>query len=104
MIRAQEVFHRAVECLKKGDYESALNDFVWLHDNPDPFDRSSEMFRRAHGFSVWALMGKKYPPATEKMVELLAQKEEYLKIHPDDMFVRADAGAMQQALAFNESR
>jgi hypothetical protein len=94
----KSVFAQAVQMAESGDYEEALKCFVWLHDHPLASDPSSEMFRRAFGFLAWATMGEKYPPATKKMRELLDEKIAYLKIHPDDSFVNADAGAMQQAL------
>ena len=99
MDQLRTVFSRACSAANSGQYEAALKDFIWLHDHPDRNDLSSEVFRRANGFSVWALMGTHYPPAADKMRELLNIKVTHLKLHPDDQFVRADAGAMQQALA-----
>lgn len=95
---SKSVFSTAVRLAENGDYEGALKNFIWLHDHPVVTDPSSEMFRRAYGFLAWATLGEKYPPATEKMRELLDEKIAYLKLHPDDAFVDADAGAMQQAL------
>ena len=102
MEEVRAVFSRACSAANSGDYEAALRDFVWLH-HPDRDDLSTEVFRRANGFFVWALMGKHYAPATQKMRELLEIKVEHLKLHPDDQFVLADAGAMQQALAMYAS-
>lgn len=103
MVKLKLVFARAVRSLETGDYQSALDDFVWLHDNPDPQCPPSEMFRRVNGFSCWALLGLKYPPAIEKMKTMLAEKATYLQANPGDQFVRADVGAMRQAIEFSES-
>lgn len=98
MSEQKTAFSRALKSTEAGDYEAALREFVWLHDNPNPDDPSSEMFRRANGFLAWAILGTKYPAAKVKMVDLLEQKKAHLQVHPDDKFVAADAGAMQQAL------
>lgn len=103
MNELKDVFSRAIRSIQAGNYEAALNDFVWIHDNPDTTDPSSEMFRRANGFLAWATLGLRYPPAAAKMREVLDQKVAHLKLHPDDKFVNADAGAMQQALITYEA-
>ena len=99
MIEQKAAFSRALKLTEVGDYEGALREFIWLHDNPHPTDPSSEMFRRANGFLAWAMLGNLYPPAVEKMRSLLAQKVTHLRLFPDDKRASADAGAMQQALA-----
>ncbi|QYF95595.1 hypothetical protein KY495_10840 [Massilia sp. PAMC28688] len=98
MHELKAVFKQAISAFEANDFEGALRHFVWLHDNPNRNDLSSEMFRRANGFLAWGGLATKYPPARQKLQELLAIKVAHLRDHPEDTFVKADAGAMQQAL------
>lgn len=104
MSEQQEAFSRALDHTRDGNYAAALQEFVWLHDNPNPDDLSSEMFRRANGFLAWATLGTKYPPAAQKMREMLEAKRALLQRSPDDKFLGADARAMQAALATYEKQ
>jgi hypothetical protein len=103
MSEQQEAFSRALKQTKDGNYAAALKEFIWLHDNPNPGDPSSEMFRRANGFLAWATLGNLYPPAIVKMREVLEAKLEWLENAPDDKFVGADASALEAALATYDS-
>jgi len=98
MSEQQKAFSRALKETQDGNYAAALQEFVWLHDHPNPDDPSSEMFRRANGFLAWATLGLTYPPAAEKMREILEAKKKLLQRSPDDKFVGADVRAIQAAL------
>jgi hypothetical protein len=100
----KDVFHRSRIALEAGDYETALNDLIWIHDNPDHSDPSSEVFRRAYGLLAWATLAKVYPPAEDSMRTRLEIKLQYLALHPDDSHAKADAAAMQAALTMYEAK
>jgi len=99
MSEQQEAFSRALTRTQDGNYTAALEEFVWLYDNPNPSDPSSEMFRRANGFLAWATLGTLYPPAAEKLHEVLAATRTKLESHPDDGVACADVRALEAALA-----
>ena len=104
MSEQQQAFSRALQHTKAGNYAAALQEFVWLHDNPNPDDPSSEMFRRANGFLAWATLGTSYPPAADTMRDMLDAKKARLQRTPDDTFLGADARAMEAALATYENQ
>ena len=103
MSEQQQAFSRALKHTEDGNFAAALQEFVWLHDNPNPDDPPSEMFRRANGFLAWATLGASYPPAAEKMRAMLEAKKARLQLSPDDKLLGADARAMQAALMTYEN-
>jgi hypothetical protein len=104
MERLKDVFHRSRIALEAGDYEAALNDLIWIHDNPDHSDPSSEVFRRAYGSLAWATLANVYPPAGDSMRTLLEMKLQHLELHPEDSHAKADAAAIKAALAMYEAK
>lgn len=98
MENLRDVYTRACTLTKEGNYEAALEAFVWLHDNPMPDVPASEMFRRACGFQAWALLGTIYAPARRKMEELLAVKMESAEQEPPSQAIQADINVMKGIL------
>ena len=92
------VYKRACESALQGNYADALNDFIWLHDNPTIGVPSTESVRRAYGFLAWAALANKYPPALARMQEILDLKRIHAGAHPQDAHAAADIRAMEHAL------
>jgi len=97
------IYTRACQFIQQCDYAGALRDFVWLHDNPTVGDPASEVFRRAYGFQAWGQLGNVYPPAKEKMRELLDLNIAILNAELPSKAIESDISAMKRALASADS-
>jgi hypothetical protein len=92
------VYSRACKAVETGDNAGALQDFLWIHENPMHAVPASEGVRRAFSFFAWASLAKVYPPALEKLRASLFAKLAHLNHHPDDPHLNADVRALRQAL------
>ena len=104
MERIKDVFNRSSKSVEAGNYAAALKDLIWIHNNPDPSDPSSEVFRRAYGLLAWATLATAYPAAAEALRRHLAEKLEHVALHPEDAHAIADVGAMRSAIAMYEAK
>lgn len=65
-----KVMDRARKNFKKGNYEAALKDHIWYHDNALKYQPSLYGVRLSFALSDWVRLGKKYPPALAKLEEI----------------------------------
>lgn len=98
MEQLKETYIRACQLVMKGNYPDALEAFVWLHDNPVPDQPISEVFRRACGFQAWGILGTVYPPARERMQQLLSVKIASLDGRMPDKAMESDIFVMKKIL------
>ncbi|ATQ74824.1 hypothetical protein CR152_10035 [Massilia violaceinigra] len=99
MEKLRDTFMTACDLIGSGNYEAALEALVWIHDNPIPDLLPSEMFRRIYGFQTWGQLAFIYPPAKQRMEDLLAKKIEVAEKNAPSKSIRADIGRMQEILA-----
>lgn len=94
---SKEYFLKAVAEIEKEDYKAALDALIFLHDNPDNNDPSSEMFRRVNGFSTLAMLAKNYEPAADALLNLINLKKTELDLDPENLALRSDYKALRGA-------
>lgn len=97
----QTKFSEVSEAMAQGKEDVALRGLLWIHDNPEPADPSSEMFRRAYGFLAFAVLATKYAPAKEALINLIDTKKRQLAagVSPVDVQrTRADLRSLEQAM------
>lgn len=64
-----KVFERARNHYQKGNYEAALKDHIWFHDNALKYEPALYGVRLSALFE-WVELGEKYPPALSKLKEI----------------------------------
>ena len=99
MEQLKETYIRACQLVVHGNYQDALEAFVWLHDHPLPDEPISEVFRRASGFEAWGMLAKVYAPARVRMQEILSKNLAATKKRTPDQAMASDILAMQSILA-----
>ncbi|MCS0580383.1 hypothetical protein NX784_02130 [Massilia pinisoli] len=60
---AQERYSRARERIEVGQYEAALADLIWFHDNALLESRAWSGVRLSYALDDWVRLGELYPPA-----------------------------------------
>jgi hypothetical protein len=65
-----KILDRARVNFKKGNYEDALKDHIWYHDNALKYKPSLYGVRLSFALSDWVRLGQKYPPALAKLKEI----------------------------------
>lgn len=94
----QGKFKEVGDAIEQRQYEKALKGLLWIHDNPDPSDPSSEMFRRAYGFLALAVLAKEYEPAKTVLIDLVTKKRDSLAGGLTDEPTAADLRALEEAM------
>lgn len=97
-----DTFTESAEAVKAGDYDKALKALIWIHDNPNPADPSSELFRRAYGFLALGVLAKEYEPAKKALIDLVTKKRERVAAGLADAATEADLGALEAAMLWDE--
>ena len=97
MESALTVFGRAVAATQARQYEAALRDFLWLHNNPKSNSIRHQALRRTYWLFGWANLGALYPPARDQMDATLAATRLVAQTHGLDN--GADIRAFEQMLA-----
>ncbi|MGB0257860.1 MAG: hypothetical protein ACPGES_04320 [Coraliomargarita sp.] len=70
-----EYLNKTVELTRAGQYEEALGRHVWFHYNALEHQPSMTGVRLSFALSYWTDLGKKYPPALQKLKEIRDEKE-----------------------------
>lgn len=91
-------FKESGDAAEAGDHARALELLIWIHDNPDPADPSSEMFRRAYGFLALGALAGVYAPAKQALTELVATKRAEVAAGNANAATQADLRALEAAL------
>lgn len=93
-----DTFKESGDAAAAGDFAKALELLIWIHDNPDRANPSSEIFRRANGFLALAVLARKYEPAKQALIKLVEDKRQAEAANKADDFMRADLRALQHAI------
>jgi hypothetical protein len=86
------------DAVAAGDYAKALECLIWIHDNPDPSDPRSELFRRFSGFPALGMLARVYEPAKAKLIELVTAKRKQVAAGLADDATKADLRALEEYL------
>lgn len=92
-----DAFKASGDAVQAGDYAKALELLIWIHDHPEPAP-SSEMFRRACGFSSLGVLAGVYPPAKQALVALVTAKRDQVAAGGASDAVQADLRSLEAAL------
>ena len=92
------------DAVAAGDYAKALECLIWIHDNPDPSDPRSELFRRFSSFAALGMLAGVYEPAKAKLIELVAAKRGQVAAGNADDEAKDDLRALEGALYNLEAR
>jgi hypothetical protein len=98
----RDAFEKSADAIADRDYAKALELLIWIHDNPDPTAKSSEMFRRAHGFFALGVLAKVYEPAMEALKGLVAEKRVQVAAGTADAAMQVDLRSLEEALQYAE--
>lgn len=78
----QAILNEAQDDARNGKYELALAKHVWFHENALKFEPAMTGVRLSFALGYWHELGKKYPPALEKLNEIRTKTR--AKITADD--------------------
>ncbi|MFC5550991.1 hypothetical protein [Massilia aerilata] len=98
-----DALQESADAAEAHDYAKALELLVWIHDNPNPADPSSEMFRRAYGFLAFGVLAGVYEPAKAKLIELVTAKRAQVAAGLADDATKADLRALEARLRDSEA-
>lgn len=93
-----QAFEASAQAAATGDYDTALRLLIWIHDNPDLADPSSEMFRRAYGFLALGVLAGVYAPAKTALLDLVTNKRAQVAAGQASKQTQADLRALEAAL------
>jgi hypothetical protein len=93
-----DTFKDSAGAVQAGEYDKALEALLWIHDNPNPADPSSEVFRRAYGFLALGVLAEAYEPAKKALIGLVAEKRDRVAAGVADDATKADLRALEAAL------
>jgi tetratricopeptide (TPR) repeat protein len=79
-------------------YDTALDRFVWFHEHALEHEPAMAGVRLSFALAYWSELGKKYPPAHVKMVEIRDRTVEQLKRGEGDFSTFMDASALNRTL------
>ncbi len=74
-----KVFESAKNNYKIGNYEGALKDHIWFHNNALKHKPSLYGVRLSYALCEWVKLGEKYPPALDKLIEIRDKKTDKIK-------------------------
>jgi len=98
MRNLSDTFKESADAVSAGKYHEALEALLWIHDNPNPADPSSEMFRRANGFLALGVLAEAYEPAKQALIDLVMQKRAQVAAGLADTTTAADLNALEAAM------
>lgn len=70
----EKVLARARKYYEQGNYEKALQDHIWFHDNALKYKPSLYGVRLTFALLDWIELGKKYPKAHNELIEIRNRK------------------------------
>jgi hypothetical protein len=75
----EKVLARARKYYEQGNYEKALQDHIWFHDNALKYKPSLYGVRLTFALLDWIELGKKYPKAHNELIDIRNRKAEQIK-------------------------
>lgn len=98
----QKYLQETVQIAKEGKYEEALERHVWFHNNALAHQPSMTGVRLSFALMYWVELGRKYPPALEKLKEIRNQKEKTLADGEGSFELFHDVSGINKALKEDE--
>lgn len=75
-----DVLNEARSLANEGKYEEALQKHLWYHDNALRLDPGQGGVRLSFALSDWAELGKKYPKAMDKLLQIRDKKTKEVEL------------------------
>lgn len=100
---AEQVLDAARQLADEGRYDQALEKHVWYHDHALEVDESHAGVRLSFALSDWIDLGRKYPPALEKLKAIRNTKAAKLFGGEEDRELFHDVSSINEALGESES-
>jgi hypothetical protein len=76
--KAGDSLRQAKAYAQKGDFEKALQELVWFHNNALQIDRSYSGVRLSFALDEWVELGRRYPRAMEELKSIRDKKASLL--------------------------
>ena len=75
----EKVLARARKYYQQGNYEKALQDHIWFHDNALKYKPSLYGVRLSFALLDWIELGRKYPKAHNELIDIRNRKADLIK-------------------------
>lgn len=75
----EKVLARARKYYQQGNYEKALQDHIWFHNNALKYKPSLYGIRLSFALLDWIELGKKYPKAYNELIDIRNRKADHIK-------------------------
>lgn len=98
----EKVLARARKYYRQGDYEKALQDHIWFHENALTYKPSLYGVRLSFALLDWIALGKKYPKAHNTLIDIRNHKTELIKTKQGTVELFHDVQSINKYL--NDSR
>lgn len=98
----EKVLARARKYYRQGNYEKALQDHIWFHDNALKYKPSLYGIRLSFALLDWVKLGKKYPKAHNELINIRIKKTKQIKNKHGTLELFHDVKSINKYL--NESR
>jgi len=96
-----DVLTEAGNLARAGKYEEALQKHLWYHDNALRLDPGQGGVRLSFALSDWAELGKKYPKAMDKLLQIRDKKTKEVELGIGSFKAFHDVFAINQQLDQN---
>ena len=98
----QKYLQETVQIAKEGNYQEALERHVWFHNHALEIQPSMTGVRLSFALMYWTELGRKYPPALEKLKEIRDEKEQILLDGDGSFALFHDVSGINRALKEDE--
>jgi tetratricopeptide (TPR) repeat protein len=98
----QKHLQETVRIAKEGNYQEALERHVWFHNHALEHQPSMTGVRLSFALMYWTKLGRKYPPALEKLKEIRNKKEKTLVDGEGSFELFHDVSGINRALKEDE--
>lgn len=97
-LAAKRAFDATRRLAQQGDYAAALERHVWFHNNALAIDPAMAGVRLSYALDEWVELGKKYPPALEKLKSIRDEKTSRLMAGEKSRDLFHDVASMNECL------
>ena len=94
----EKVLARARKYYRQGQYEKALKDHIWFHENALTYKPSLYGVRLSFALIDWVKLGRKYPAAHNALIDLRNRKADLLRSRQGTPELFHDVKAINQYL------
>jgi hypothetical protein len=86
---------------KAGDYEIALEKYLWIHKESMKYQSSFAGVRLSYALDDWKILSRKYPPALNAMIEVRDETEMSIRSGSGSYLEFLDLAALNRSLNQN---